>query len=175
MTLDHVTFGYDPRRPVVHDLSLDVPAGQKVGIVGASGAGKSSILQLVQRFYDPQAGAVLVDGQRIDRVTLDSLSDAMAVVPQEVLLFHRTVMENIRFARPEASDEEVYRAAEAAGCDNFIRHLPHGYDSIVGERGTSLSGGQRQRVGIARALLQSPKLLLVDEPTASLDPKTSRQ
>ncbi|MCH3755799.1 ATP-binding cassette domain-containing protein, partial [Campylobacter coli] len=111
---------------VVHDLSLDVPAGQKVGIVGASGAGKSSILQLVQRFYDPQAGAVLVDGQRIDRVTLDSLSDAMAVVPQEVLLFHRTVMENIRFARPEASDEEVYRAAEAAGCDNFIRHLPHG-------------------------------------------------
>ncbi|WP_308815097.1 ABC transporter ATP-binding protein [Sphingomonas sp. GV3] len=167
--LDHVTFGYDPRRPVVHDLSLEVPAGQTVGIVGPSGAGKSSILQLVQRFYDPQAGAVSVDGQRIDRVTLDSLSDALAVVPQEVLLFHRTVMENIRFARPDASDEEVYRAAEAAGCDDFIRHLPHGYDSIVGERGTSLSGGQRQRIGIARAFLKDARIVLLDEATSALD------
>ncbi|MGR6329548.1 ABC transporter ATP-binding protein [Sphingomonas sp. XXL09] len=169
VTLRHVTFGYDPRRPVLHDLSLDVPAGQKVGIVGPSGAGKSSILQLVQRFYDPQGGSVLVDGQAIDAVTLDSLSDALAVVPQEVLLFHRTVMENIRFARPEASDEEVHRAAEAAGCDDFIRHLPHGYDSIVGERGTSLSGGQRQRIGIARAFLKDARIVLLDEATSALD------
>ena len=165
----HVTFGYDPRHPVIHDLSLDIPAGQKVGIVGPSGAGKSSLLQLVQRFHDPQAGHLAIDGQRIDGVTQESLRDALAVVPQEVLLFHRSVMENIRFARPEAGDEEVHRAAEAAGCDDFIRRLPHGYDSIVGERGTNLSGGQRQRIGIARAFLKNSRIVLLDEATSALD------
>ena len=169
VALESVTFGYDPRRPVLHGLSIDVPAGQRVGIVGPSGAGKSSILQLVQRFYDPQAGRVLIDGQPVHHVTLESLSDAFAVVPQEVLLFHRTVMENIRVARPEASDAEVHRAAEAAGCDDFIRHLAHGYDSIVGERGTSLSGGQRQRIGIARAFLKDARIVLLDEATSALD------
>ena len=167
--LSHVTFGYDPRHPILHDLSLEVPAGQKVGIVGPSGAGKSSLLQMIQRFHDPQIGSVSIDGQRIDRVTQESLRDALAVVPQEVLLFHRSVMENIRFAKPDASDADVHRAAEAAGCDDFIRRLPHGYDSIVGERGTNLSGGQRQRIGIARAFLKNARIVLLDEATSALD------
>ena len=167
--LSHVTFGYDPRHPILHDLSLEVPAGQNVGIVGPSGAGKSSLLQLIQRFHDPQVGSVSIDAQRIDRVTQESLRDALAVVPQEVLLFHRSVMENIRFAKPDASDEDVHRAAEAAGCDDFIRRLPHGYDSIVGERGTNLSGGQRQRIGIARAFLKNARIVLLDEATSALD------
>ena len=167
--LEHVTFGYDPRRPVLHDICLEVPPGQRVGLVGPSGAGKSSVLQLVQRFHDAQVGRVLVDGQPVDAVTQDSLRDAIAMVPQEVLLFHRSVMENIRFARPDATDAEVERAAEAAGCGEFIRHLPHGFDSIVGERGTSLSGGQRQRIGIARAFLKDAPILLLDEATSALD------
>ncbi|WP_375285820.1 ABC transporter ATP-binding protein [Sphingomonas sp.] len=165
----HVTFGYDARHPVLHDFSLHVPAGQKLGVVGPSGAGKSSLLQLIQRLHDPQSGEVLIDSQRVDLVTQESLRDALAVVPQEVLLFHRSVMENIRFAHPEASDEDVHRAAEAAGCDEFIRRLPHGYDSIVGERGTSLSGGQRQRIGIARAFLKNARIVLLDEATSALD------
>lgn len=167
--LDGVTFGYDPRRPVLHDISISVPAGQKVGIVGPSGAGKSTILQVVQRLYDVQAGQVLVDGQAVDTVTQESLHKAVAVVPQEVLLFHRTVMENIRFARPEATDEEVRRAAEAAHCAEFIEAMPQGYDSIVGERGTNLSGGQRQRIGIARAFLTDARIVLLDEATSALD------
>jgi ATP-binding cassette subfamily B protein len=169
VALAHVTFGYDPQHPVVHDLSLVIPAGQKVGVVGPSGAGKSSLLQLIQRFHDPQAGQVSIDGQPIEQVTQESLRDALAVVPQEVLLFHRTVMENIRFARPDASDEQVHRAAEAAGCDDFIRRLPHGYDSVVGERGANLSGGQRQRIGIARAFLKDARIVLLDEATSALD------
>ncbi|WP_271299465.1 ABC transporter ATP-binding protein [Sphingomonas sp. CV7422] len=167
--LSQVTFGYDPAHPVLHDLSLVIPAGQKVGVVGPSGAGKSSLLQLIQRFQDPQAGHVAIDGQDIREVTQESLRDALAVVPQEVMLFHRTVMENIRFAKPDASDEEVHRAAQTAGCDEFIRRLPHGYDSIVGERGTNLSGGQRQRIGIARAFLKNARIVLLDEATSALD------
>lgn len=164
-----VSFGYDKARPILHDLSFDVPAGQKVGIVGPSGAGKSSILQLVQRFYDAQSGRVLIDGQPAAGVTQESLNQAIAMVPQEVLLFHRSVMENIRFARPDASDADVQRAAEASGCAEFIADLPQGYDSIVGERGTSLSGGQRQRIGIARAFLKDARIVLLDEATSALD------
>ncbi len=167
--LENVTFGYDPHRPVLHDLTIEVPAGQKVGIVGPSGAGKSTILQLVQRFYDVQAGRILIDGQPIDAVTQDSLHETVAVVPQEVLLFHRSIMENIRFARPDATDEEIRRAAEAAHCDAFIREMPQGYDSIVGERGTNLSGGQRQRIGIAQAFLKDSRIVLLDEATSALD------
>ncbi|WP_242152763.1 ABC transporter ATP-binding protein [Sphingomonas sp. BAUL-RG-20F-R05-02] len=167
--LASVTFGYDPHEPVIHDLTLTIPAGQKVGIVGSSGGGKSSLLQLIQRFHDPQIGHIAIDGQRIDQVTQESLRDAIAVVPQEVLLFHRSVMDNIRFARPDASDEDVHRAAEAAGCDDFIRRLAHGYDSIVGERGANLSGGQRQRIGIARAFLKNARVVLLDEATSALD------
>jgi ATP-binding cassette, subfamily B, bacterial len=166
---ENVGFGYDPARPILTDMSFDVPAGQKVGLVGPSGAGKSSILQLVQRFYDAQSGQVLVDGQRVDAVTQESLNQAIAMVPQEVMLFHRSIMDNIRFARPDATDDQVRRAAEAAGCHDFIAELPDGYDSIVGERGTSLSGGQRQRVGIARAFLKDSRIVLLDEATSALD------
>jgi ATP-binding cassette subfamily B protein len=173
--LEDVTFGYDPRRPVLHGLTLDVPAGQRVGVVGPSGAGKSSILQLVQRFHDAQAGRVLVDGQAVHDVTQDSLREAIAVVPQEVLLFHRTVMENIRFARPTASDADVRRAAAAAGCEEFIDALPDRYDSIVGERGTNLSGGQRQRIGIARAFLKDARIVLLDEATSALDTQSEQE
>ncbi|WP_010184448.1 ABC transporter ATP-binding protein [Sphingomonas sp. PAMC 26605] len=165
----NVTFGYDPRDPIIHDLSLRVPAGQKLGIVGASGAGKSSLLQLIQRFHDPQIGHLAIDGQRIDHVTQESLRDAIAVVPQEVLLFHRSVIDNIRIARPDASDEDVHAAADAAGCDDFIRRLSHGYDTVVGERGANLSGGQRQRIGIARAFLKNARIVLLDEATSALD------
>jgi ATP-binding cassette, subfamily B, bacterial len=162
-------FGYDPDRPVLQGLNIDVPAGQKVGIVGPSGAGKSTILQLVQRLHDPQHGAILVDGQAIDCVTQESLHEAVAVVPQEVLLFHRSILENIRFARPEASDADVRRAAEAAHCDGFIEELPNGYETVVGERGANLSGGQRQRIGIARAFLRNANIVLLDEATSALD------
>ena len=167
--IESATFGYDPERPVLHDLSITIPAGQKVGIVGSSGAGKSTILQLMQRMHDPQAGRILIDGQPIATATQDSLHETIAVVPQEVLLFHRTITENIRFARPEASDEEVRRAAEAAHCAAFIAEMPDGYDSIVGERGTNLSGGQRQRIGIARAFLRDANIVLLDEATSALD------
>ena len=167
--IESATFGYDPERPVLHDLSITIPAGQKVGIVGSSGAGKSTILQLMQRMHDPQAGRILIDGQPIATATQDSLHETIAVVPQEVLLFHRTITENIRFARPDASDEEVRRAAEAAHCAAFIAEMPDGYDSIVGERGTNLSGGQRQRIGIARAFLRDANIVLLDEATSALD------
>lgn len=167
--LDNVTFGYDPERPVLHNISIDVPAGQTVGIVGPSGAGKSTILQLIQRLYDPQEGRVLIDGQVAARVTQESLQAAIAVVPQEVLLFHRSILDNIRFARPDASAEDVRAAAEAARCEDFISQLPEGYDTIVGERGTNLSGGQRQRIGIARAFLKNARIALLDEATSALD------
>ncbi len=169
LRFEAVTFGYDPRRPALHDVSLEVPAGQKVGIVGPSGAGKSTLLQLVQRMHDPQAGEVLIDGQPVCAVTQDSLHQALAVVPQEVLLFHRSILENIRFGRPDATDEEVRRAAAAARCEAFIAEMPHGYDTVVGERGTNLSGGQRQRIGIARAFLKDARIVLLDEATSALD------
>lgn len=165
-----VSFSYgDTRSDTVHRLNLRIPAGQKVGIVGPSGAGKSTLIHLLQRLYDVQSGEVLIDGQRLTEVGQDSLRAALAVVPQEITLFHRTLMENIRFARPEASDEEVYAAARAACCDSFIRATPEGYNTLVGERGMKLSGGQRQRVGIARAFLKDAPIIILDEATSALD------
>jgi ATP-binding cassette subfamily B protein len=171
----NVSFTYNGGRDAVHDIDLTIPAGQKVGIVGPSGAGKSTLITLLQRLYDVQDGEILIDGQPIRSITQDSLRTALAVVPQEITLFHRSIMENIRFGRPEATDEEVFAAARAAFCDGFIRALPQGYDTIVGERGTKLSGGQRQRVGIARALAVEPDLLVLDEPIASLDVSVQAQ
>ena len=167
--LDSVSFAYTDGRQAVRNVSLSIPAGQKVGIVGPSGAGKSTVVNLVQRLYDVQRGRILIDGQPVTGLTQDSLRAAIAVVPQEITLFHRTIMENIRFGRPDASDAEVYAAAEAAHCHDFIRALPHGYDTVVGERGTKLSGGQRQRVGIARAFLKDAAILILDEATSALD------
>lgn len=172
---EHVGFGYAEGRPVLHDLDLEIPVGQKVGIVGASGAGKSTILQLVQRLYDTEQGRILIGGVAIDAMAQDALRDLIAVVPQEITLFHRSVMENIRFGRIDATDAEVFAAARAARCDAFIRDLPHGYDELVGERGTRLSGGQRQRIGIARAFLKNAPIVILDEATSALDTASERE
>jgi ATP-binding cassette subfamily B protein len=164
-----VSFSYRGAREVTHDLSVTIPAGQQVGIVGPSGAGKSTFVQLLQRLYDVDRGTILIDGQSIAGVTQDSLRAALAVVPQEITLFHRSVMDNIRFGRPDASDAEVLAAAKAAHCETFVNALPEGYDTIVGERGAKLSGGQRQRVGIARAFLKDAPIIILDEATSALD------
>ena len=168
ITLDKVSFGYRPETPILHNLNLHIPPGQRVGLVGASGAGKSTLTQLVQRLYDVNSGQVLVDGQPVQQYAQDELRGRIAVVPQEVSLFHRSVMENIRFGRPEATDAEVFAAARAAHCD-FIADLYDGYDTVVGERGAKLSGGQRQRIGIARAFLKDAPILILDEATSALD------
>ena len=170
--LDHVTFAYGRGAAVLDRVDLSIPAGQRVGIVGPSGAGKSTILGLVLRLYDVQSGRVLIDGQEVRGLRQDDLRHAIATVPQEVSLFHRTLRENIRFARPDASDAEVEAAARAAHCDEFIRALPEGYDTLVGERGARLSGGQRQRIGVARAFLKDAPVVLLDEATSALDTRS---
>ncbi|RZI74969.1 MAG: ATP-binding cassette domain-containing protein, partial [Variovorax sp.] len=146
-----------------------VPAGQRVGVVGPSGAGKSTLIRLIARVADPTEGCVVLDGQVIAEVQLDTLRHAVAVVPQDIHLMHRSIMENLRYGRPDATDAEVMAAAVQARCDGFIRELPDGYNTIVGERGIRLSGGQRQRVGIARAMLKDARILLLDEATSALD------
>jgi ATP-binding cassette subfamily B protein len=164
-----VRFAYPGRPPILRGLNLVIEPGQRVGLVGASGAGKSTVLALLQRFYDIQGGQVLVDGQDIARITQESLRRMIAVVPQDISLFHRSVMENIRYARPEASEAEVLAAASVARCREFIEALPEGFDTPVGDRGVKLSGGQRQRLAIARALLKDAPILLLDEATSALD------
>ena len=148
---------------------LHIPAGQRLGVVGPSGAGKSTLMGLVQRLDDVQKGRVLIDDQCVTAVTQDSLRAAIAVVPQEIALLHRSVRDNIRYGRPDASDEDVVAAARHAYCDAFIRALPAGYDTLVGERGIKFSGGQRQRIGIARAFLKNAPILILDEATSALD------
>jgi ATP-binding cassette, subfamily B, bacterial len=165
----NVSFGYADGRRVFDNLSLKIPAGQRVGIVGPSGAGKSTFINLVQRFADVDEGRILIDGQDIAQMTQDSLRAKIATVPQEVSLFHRPVMENIRYGRPDATDAEVIAVAKATYCDEFIRELKAGYDTFVGERGTNLSGGQRQRIAIARAILKDAPIVILDEATSALD------
>ena len=169
ISFEKASFGYRPEVPILNGLSLHVPAGQRVGLVGASGAGKSTLTQLVQRLYEVNSGRILVDGQPVGAYTQDELRARIAVVPQEVSLFHRSVMENIRFGCPDADDAEVQVAARAAHCERFIADLPDGYDTIVGDRGAKLSGGQRQRIGIARAFLKDAPILILDEATSALD------
>ena len=169
VVFDHVRFAYPGRPAVLRAFDVTIAPGQRVGLVGLSGAGKSTVLALLQRFYDVQDGRVLVDGQDIRDVTQESLRQAMAIVPQDVSLFHRTVLENIRYARPEASESDVLAAAEMAHCRDFIEALPEGFETIVGDRGVKLSGGQRQRLAIARALLKNAPILLLDEATSALD------
>ena len=174
LRFEGVSFAYPGRAPVLEDFTLDIPAGQKVGLVGASGAGKSTVLALLQRFSDPDSGRILVDGQDIRLATQDSLAHALAVVPQDTALFHRSVLENIRYARPDATEAEVMQAAEAAQCRAFIEALPEGFATLVGNRGVKLSGGQRQRLAIARALLSPAPILLLDEATSALDSESER-
>ena len=166
---DDVTFTYADGTRVFADLNLRLEPGQRVGLVGPSGGGKSTLFALLQRFYDLQHGRVLIDGQDIARVTQDSLRSAIAVVPQDISLFHRSMIENIRYGKPDASEEELRTAALAARCGDFMDALPEGLDTIVGERGVKLSGGQRQRIAIARAFLRDAPLLLLDEATSALD------
>ncbi len=164
---EHVHFRYDGR-PIFEDLNLSLMPGERVGLVGPSGGGKSTLLALLQRFYDVQQGRILIDHQDIARVTQQSLREYIGVVPQDISLFHRSVAENVRYGRPTASDDEVLEAAIAARCD-FIEELPAGIRTIVGDRGVKLSGGQRQRIAIARAFLKNAPLLLLDEATSALD------
>jgi ATP-binding cassette, subfamily B, bacterial len=165
---EQIQFRYGEGQQIFEDLNLSFMPGERVGLVGPSGAGKSTVFALLQRFYDVQVGRILIDGQDISRVTQESLRDAIGVVPQDISLFHRSVMENIRYGRPDASDEEVHEAAIAARCD-FIEGLPNGMRTLVGERGVKLSGGQRQRIAVARAFLKNAPLLLLDEATSALD------
>src|SRR6202167_1939889 len=165
---EHAGFRYPDGRPIFEDFNLSFRPGERVGLVRPSGGGKSTLFALLQRFYDVQTGQIVVDGQDIARVTQESLRASIGVVPQDISMFHRSVMENIRYGRPEATDDEVLEAAFAARCD-FIEELPLGMRTIVGERGIKLSGGQRQRIAIARAFLKDAPLLLLDEATSALD------
>ena len=174
VVFEHATFAYPGRAPVLKDFNLEIEPGQRVGLVGYSGAGKSTVLALLQRFYDVGEGSIRIDGQDIRDVTQDSLRTVMAIVPQDISLFHRSVMDNIRYARPDASEEDVLAAAEMAHCREFIEALPDGFNTMVGDRGVKLSGGQRQRLAIARALLKDAPILLLDEATSALDTESEQ-
>jgi ATP-binding cassette subfamily B protein len=164
-----VSFSYSGRRPVLSELDLHIRAGERVGLVGPSGAGKSTLFALLQRFYEPQSGCVRVCGQDISRVTLDSLQAAISIVPQDASLFHRSLLDNIRYGVPDATEADVRRACADAHCMDFLSALPGGLNTIAGDRGTKLSGGQRQRIAIARAILKDSPILLLDEATSALD------
>ena len=166
---DHVSFAYDPRHPVLIDLSFEVQPGETVALVGPTGSGKSTIANLLHRFYDPVEGRITIDNQDLRDVRLTSLYRQLAIVPQETILFGDTIRENIRYGRADATDEDLIAASRAANAHDFISALPDGYDTPVGEKGVNLSGGQRQRLAIARAILKNPRLLILDEATSALD------
>ena len=172
---DNVHFGYDPRRPILKGVSFEVPAGHRVAIVGPTGAGKSTISRLLFRFYDVDEGSVSIDGQDVRDVTQISLRAEIGIVPQDTVLFNDSIFYNINFGRPDATREEVDEAARLAQISDFVRSLPDGYDTVVGERGLKLSGGEKQRVAIARTILKQPKILLFDEATSSLDTHTEKE
>ena len=171
---ENVSFHYDVKREILHDVNFNIPAGTITAVVGQSGAGKSTLARLLFRFYDVQSGKILIDGQNIQEVTQASLRKAIGIVPQDIVLFNDTIGYNIAYGDPAASIEEVHEAARAAQIDGFIKRLPDGYDTQVGERGLKLSGGEKQRVAIARTLLKKPAMLIFDEATSALDSKTER-
>jgi ATP-binding cassette, subfamily B, bacterial len=175
VSLHHVTFAYDPAKPVLHDVDLDIAAGETISLVGPTGAGKSTIAKLVTRFYDPTEGSVAIDGHDLRDITIDSLRRQLGVVPQEPFLFAGTMRDNIAFARPDATDEEVEEAVRRVGLTELIDRLPEGVDTPVHERGVSLSSGERQLIALARAFLASPRVLVLDEATSNLDLKSETQ
>jgi len=172
---ENVTFAYDPRRPVLKDVSFTVPSGKSVAIVGASGAGKSTISRLLFRFYDVSAGRILIDGQDIRNVAQSTLRAAIGIVPQDTVLFNDTIRYNVAYGRPGATEQEIEHAAKLAKIHDFVLSLPDGYDTVVGERGLKLSGGEKQRVAIARTILKAPQILLFDEATSALDTHTEKE
>ncbi len=172
---EDVHFAYEPEREILKGVSFTVPAGQRIAVVGASGAGKSTLSRLLYRFYDVTGGAILIDGQDIRTVTQESLRRSIGIVPQDTVLFNDTLRYNILYGRPDASEEEMRRAARLAAIDAFIEGLPEGYDTMVGERGLKLSGGEKQRVAIARTILKDPRILIFDEATSALDIHTEQE
>lgn len=175
ITFEHVAFGYGADEPqVLRDVSFTIEPGQVVGIVGPTGSGKSTVVSLMPRFYDPTGGRVLIDGHDISKYKLAALRSQIGFVLQETVLFRGTIAENIAYGKPGASKEEIVAAAKLANADEFISRMPHGYESVVGERGDTLSGGQRQRIGIARAVIRNSPIMILDEPTAALDTESER-
>jgi len=169
-----VAFSYKPDTPVLKEISFTIKPGQHVGFVGATGGGKSTVASLIPRFYDPTAGRILVDGVDVRDYKLKSLRSQVGVVLQDTVLFQGTIADNIAYGRPDATRQEIIQAARDADAHEFIAKMPKGYDSTVGERGLTLSGGQRQRIGIARALIRSAPILILDEPTAALDAESEQ-
>ena len=174
VTFSHVSFAYDPARPILHDISFEIPAGKTVAVVGPSGSGKSTLARLMFRFYDVQQGQILIAGQDIKQVTQASVRQAIGIVPQDTVLFNDTVEYNIAYGQPGATHEQVVDAASSAHIHSFISATPKGYDTMVGERGLKLSGGEKQRVAIARTLLKNPPVLIFDEATSALDSANER-
>lgn len=172
VSFDHVTFSYDQEKTVLHDVSFDIPAGKTIALVGPTGAGKSTVVNLISRFYDPTGGRVLIDGHDIKTVQLHSLRTQMSVMMQDSFIFSGTIMDNIRYGRLDATDEEVIAAAKTVSAHDFIMQMPRGYQTEVNERGSSLSAGQKQLISFARALLNDPKILILDEATSSIDTHT---
>lgn len=175
IVFDHVTFHYLKHQNLFEDKTIQIKAGQKLGLVGFSGSGKSTFVNLILRYYDVQGGRILIDGQDISKVTQESLRQQISIIPQDPSLFHRSLMENIRYGRLDATDEEVIEASKKAHCHEFIMKMPEKYNSPVGERGIKLSGGQRQRIAIARAILKNAPILILDEATSALDSVTERK
>lgn len=174
VSFEHIYFSYDKDRAVFQDLSLSIKPGEKIGLVGTSGAGKSSLVSLLLKYFRPDQGRILIDGQDISNYSADSVREHIAIIPQDIVLFHRSILENIRYGNLLASRDEVIAAAKMANVHDFILDLPEQYDTMVGERGIKLSGGQRQRIAIARAILKNAPILILDEATSSLDTKTEQ-
>jgi ATP-binding cassette subfamily B protein len=170
----HFNYPSRPNQAALTDFSLVVQPGQTVALVGPSGAGKSTVFQLLLRFYDPSSGSIVIDGVHSRTMSLDSLRNRIGIVPQDAVIFSSSAMENIRYGSPQATNDQVIAAAQAAFAHEFITQLPEGYDTFLGERGLRLSGGQRQRIAIARAILKNPPLLLLDEATSALDAESER-